>query len=112
MNDIIAKPIDVGSMFSTLAKWITPQHPQQLVHQAHSQNSPTASIEGIDTQAGLTRASGNNQLYQKLLQRFASTYGDSSAVASALSLDDKQVRKRNVHSLKRRVWQYRRRSPT
>lgn len=100
MNDIIAKPIDVGSMFSTLAKWITPQHPQQLVHQAHSQNSPTASIEGIDTQAGLTRASGNNQLYQKLLQRFASTYGDSSAVASALSLDDKQVRKRNVHSLK------------
>lgn len=100
MNDIIAKPIDVGGMFSTLAKWITPQHPQQLVHHAHDPDNPVVSIEGIDTQTGLTRASGNHQLYQKLLRRFATTYGDAHAVASALHDNDMLVRKRNVHSLK------------
>ena len=79
MNDIIAKPIDVGSMFSTLAKWITPKHPQQFVAQTVSQQGELPQIAGIDTQTGLTRSSGNSDLYKKLLMRFANTYQDPSS---------------------------------
>ncbi|OAJ94474.1 response regulator [Vibrio bivalvicida] len=100
MNDIIAKPIDVGTMFSTLAKWITPKHPQQFVAQSAQHNINIPLIEGIGTQAGLIRSSGNSDLYQKLLQRFATTYRETGAVALALSDQDKEVRKRNIHSLK------------
>ncbi|MDC5837839.1 response regulator [Vibrio europaeus] len=100
MNDIIAKPIDVGSMFSTLAKWITPKHPQQFVAQSAQHSLDIPEIEGVDTQAGLIRSSGNSNLYKKLLERFATTYRDTDAVLLALSDQDKEVRKRNVHSLK------------
>lgn len=100
MNDIIAKPIDVGSMFSTLAKWITPKHPQQFVAQTVSQQGELPQIAGIDTQTGLTRSSGNSDLYKKLLMRFANTYQDQAAVSAALSCEDKETRKRNIHTLK------------
>jgi len=100
MNDIIAKPIDVGTMFSTLAKWVTPKTPLAAVTQANQPQETLPAIEGIDTKAGLARTSGNANLYKKLLMRFADTYIDSSAVNSALSNDDLAARKRNIHSLK------------
>ncbi|NOI30552.1 response regulator [Vibrio coralliilyticus] len=100
MNDIIAKPIDVGAMFSTLAKWITPKHPQQLVAGAEHSTGQVPNITGLDITSGLTRASGNADLYTKLILRFASTYADTNAVEAAVTDEDSATRKRNIHSLK------------
>ena len=100
MNDIIAKPIDVGAMFSTLAKWITPKHPQQLVTGAEHSAGRVPNITGLDITSGLTRASGNADLYTKLILRFASTYADTNAVEAAVTDEDSATRKRNIHSLK------------
>ncbi|USD32270.1 MULTISPECIES: response regulator [Vibrio] len=100
MNDIIAKPIDVGAMFSTLAKWITPKHPQQLVMAKGQPTKQVPDITGLDITSGLTRASGNADLYIRLILRFASTYADPKAVEIAISDADSTTRQRNIHSLK------------
>lgn len=100
MNDIIAKPIDVGSMFSTLAQWITPKHPQQFVANSTETQGEMLAIEGVDTTAGLIRSSGNMDLYKKLLRRFAETYRDTDTVSKALCDADNTIRARNIHTLK------------
>ncbi|MFM2588727.1 response regulator [Vibrio sp. TBV020] len=100
MNDIIAKPIDVGSMFSTLAKWVTPKAPLAPTSQTSSLQETIPEIEGIDIKSGLARTSGNSHLYKKLLMRFADTYSDRTAVNNTLTSDDIETRKRNAHSLK------------
>lgn len=100
MNDIIAKPIDVGSMFSTLAKWVTPKHPQKFVAASTVAKDEMPDIEGLDVTAGLTRSSGNPDLYKKLLHRFADTYRDTESVSKALQAPDITTRARNIHTLK------------
>lgn len=100
MNDIIAKPIDVGSMFSTLAQWVTPKHPQQFVAASTLAQGEMPDIDGLDITTGLTRSSGNQDLYKKLLHRFADTYQDAEAVSKALKDPDSTTRARNIHTLK------------
>ncbi|RTZ14780.1 response regulator [Vibrio aquaticus] len=100
MNDIIAKPIDIGSMFSTLAKWITPKSPLTPVNLNQQADGEIPEIQGIDTHAGFARSGSNVNLYKKLLMRFADTYSDPSSVKHALTNEDLVVRKRNIHSLK------------
>ncbi|MDN3608918.1 response regulator [Vibrio ostreicida] len=100
MNDIIAKPIDVGAMFSTLAKWITPKQPQTLAPTSHQEQPSLPDINGLDTLSGLTRANGNRDLYLKLLQRFSNTYSDRKALELAIQDHDDTLRVRHIHSLK------------
>lgn len=100
MNDIIAKPIDIGSMFSTLAKWITPKSPLTPIAPSQQADNDIPEIPNIDSHAGFARSGNNLNLYKKLLMRFAETYSDQSSVLHALSNKDMVVRKRNIHSLK------------
>ncbi|OIQ26431.1 response regulator [uncultured Vibrio sp.] len=105
MNDIIAKPIDVGAMFSTLAQWVTPKTPISLVNTSSEQLNSDSSmvelvIEGIDTQAGLVRANNDMKLYSKLLKRFVDNYQSPEVVSAALRGESPEDVKRYVHSLK------------
>ncbi|USD42400.1 response regulator [Vibrio sp. SCSIO 43135] len=109
MNDIIAKPIDVGSMFSTLAKWITPSAPVSTVSQQQTRHNDIPNIEaalkveGLDIKLGLTRANQNSQLYLKLLNRFVAAYSDGeNVVRNIKSSDDvsSEESTRYVHTLK------------
>ncbi|MEZ8823717.1 response regulator [Vibrio amylolyticus] len=114
MNDIIAKPIDVGAMFSTLAQWITPKNPT-LYSAVESQASPVKNttpeqrtlddkalltLEGIDTKAGLTRANNDINLYKKLLKRFVDSYQNLDMVSESLESGSQEDIKRYVHTLK------------
>lgn len=75
MNDHITKPINVGDMFATIAKWIKPASPKQAI--TTSQITATEpeelklpKFEHINVQAGLAVANGNTKLYIKLLNKF------------------------------------------
>ncbi|MCE9680599.1 PAS domain S-box protein [Shewanella sp. AS1] len=78
MNDRIIKPINIETMFSTLAKWIAPANPKSspYVPSAASEDSISALLEltGLDTGIGLTNTQGNSALHIKLLRRFMESY--------------------------------------
>lgn len=104
MSDIIAKPIDVGSMFATLANWISPANPVQfttptLPADTKSQDAVATLpiIDGLDTDMGLLRASNNHQLYWKLLSRFVEAYSDQQALNTELT---SSAQARYLHTLK------------
>ncbi|CAH6783002.1 Phosphorelay protein LuxU [Vibrio chagasii] len=110
MSDIIAKPIDVGSMFATLANWVSPSNPLQfnvLLQESsatppdnnRSESEPEALpiINGLDTKMGLMRASNNHKLYMKLLKRFVEAYSYEDTLTAELSSTAQQ---RYLHTLK------------
>ena len=104
MSDIIAKPIDVGSMFATLASWVTPSEPVEFVSPTVSDSasqtataSELAIIDGLDTDLGLLRANNNHKLYQKLVSRFVDTYSDAEQVTAEIHGSSQE---RYIHTLK------------
>lgn len=104
MNEIIAKPIDVGSMFATLANWVSPANPVQfttptLPADGKAQDSVhnLPDLDGLDTDMGLLRASNNQQLYVKLLKRFIESYSDKDTLATELT---SSAQPRYLHTLK------------
>ncbi|RVT83856.1 response regulator [Inhella crocodyli] len=82
MNDHIAKPLDVGAMFATLARWVTPPRPasEPADTTPTELDAPppendgfdpsTLAFDGLDPQAGLRIAAHNSALYLRLLRRF------------------------------------------
>ena len=76
MNDHIAKPIDPELLMEMVSKWA-----KNTSNKDYSKISPDKSAEsmeksfpriyGIDTQKGIHRLSGNMELYEKLLYKFA-----------------------------------------
>jgi signal transduction histidine kinase/DNA-binding response OmpR family regulator/HPt (histidine-containing phosphotransfer) domain-containing protein len=101
MADHIAKPIDVGDMLETIARWITPANPVEaadLVDMGLSADmgpsagmGPSADmvlsagmapsfdmsgLHGIDTAAGLVITMNDHALYLKLLLRFRASDAD------------------------------------
>mgnify|MGYP002700082621 FL=1 len=109
MNDHITKPINVNTMFSTIAKWVSP-----AVKVEHDSNKsaiiteviPEKSIElpdfiSLNTSAGLAVANGNQSLYVKLLGRFVSGQEDFvERFKSAMVKQDKEEATRFAHTLK------------
>ncbi|HEY4066930.1 MAG TPA: AAA family ATPase [Burkholderiaceae bacterium] len=80
MNDHIAKPIDVNTMFETIARWVRGPNAAEPV--ALPASVPTGPIDlatqltGIDTGIGLTSTAGNEKLYIRLLIRFRDAQND------------------------------------
>jgi signal transduction histidine kinase/DNA-binding response OmpR family regulator/HPt (histidine-containing phosphotransfer) domain-containing protein len=73
MIDHIAKPLNIGDMFSTLAKWIVPDNPTKPATSDDQKNIGSdvlPKLSGIDTKAGLATCMGNTKLYKRLLVKF------------------------------------------
>ncbi|RFO96619.1 diguanylate cyclase [Rhodoferax lacus] len=82
MWDHIAKPLNLGDMFATMAKWISPSAdrgapgnsvplaPAQSAHSAVGGWLHDAVLPGIDTRFGLTIALNKEALYRRLLIKF------------------------------------------
>lgn len=103
MNDHIAKPIDPPAMFLTLSRWLPPYRAQRSkAVQVPSETKPQeVSLPGIDVQAGLVTCSGKQALYERLLRRFQSSYGDFIAQFQAIDgQDDPTAERRAAHSLR------------
>ncbi len=103
MNDHIAKPIDPPAMFLTLSRWIKPRRRDALPGVAPT-TEPQARIldlPGIDTHAGLATCAGKSALYERLLQRFRTSYRDFIVEFRALdSAGDPTARRRAAHTLR------------
>ena len=111
MQDHIAKPVDPGNMFATLARWIKPAFPQPLpvtvgealgegVEEAASSLS-LPEIPGIDVITGLRRMGDNLKGYLGLLAKFRANQGGAGdAIREALAKDDRATAERLAHTLK------------
>ncbi len=77
MLDHIAKPLDVGNMFATMAKWMRPGAPVSTGSMAAAVPAGASgmaddlpALPGIDTTRGLATTMGNGALYRRLLIKF------------------------------------------
>ena len=88
MNDHITKPLELGQMFTILARWIHPAQPALTTappDPADAPEGPEASMPPapttphLDVQDGLARCMGHWPLYERLLKGFARTQHDFPA---------------------------------
>jgi PAS domain S-box-containing protein len=117
MNDHIGKPVKVREMLATMARWIQVKntghridHKNEPLAKSHpslglspQSATPLSSLPGIDTQAGLDIAQGNQALYHRLLRRFRDTQSDFAgdfAAALAAHEHDPDAAPRCAHTLK------------
>lgn len=108
MNDYIAKPLDVGSMFSTIARWAgqarpamasEADKPDPLAVPAMAPDLPP--LPGIDTKAGLAMTLHNTVLYRSLLAKFhAGQTQFMQTFAHARSQGEASAAERVAHTLK------------
>ncbi len=113
MCDHIPKPLHVGEMYATLAKWIHPaaqrQKPKVAANKVAS-HAPDSKgnglfeglpLPGIDTRFGLATALGNASLYRRLLCMFRDGQGAFGQMfAQARSGADATAAQRVAHSLR------------
>ena len=104
MCDHVPKPLNVGSMFTTLAKWIRPAAGRP-VRAPHSTSQPAAafpSLPGIDTARGLATAGGKPELYRRLLLKFQAGQAGFAAAYAAARADasDMLAARRVAHTLR------------
>jgi polar amino acid transport system substrate-binding protein len=106
MNDHIAKPINLRTLFFTLAKWIKPKRPAPplaLPEEGKPGRAPSRlpPFEHIDSQVGLALLEGDEGLYLSLLRMFHQNQAESAAlIRQALRQGDQETAARTAHSLK------------
>jgi signal transduction histidine kinase/CheY-like chemotaxis protein len=108
MWDHIAKPIHVGEMFATMARWIKPSAQGPATREASKALAEGASVAGwlqdfvgIDTQAGLATTMNNEKLYRRMLLKFRDSQGQfADLFAKARGEADKAAPERCAHTLK------------
>ena len=102
MWDHIAKPIHVGEMFTTMARWIKPLTPGFAPSKALPYTASTLQeFPGIDTQAGLATTMNSDKLYRRMLLKFRDTQGSFADLFAAARKDaDSTSAERCAHTLK------------
>ena len=103
MNDHIAKPIDVGQLFSTLARWVKPSNPSANTAGANQtqQTLDIPRVAGLDTAEALARVGGDAGLLRKMLAWFRESQADSIAdIRNAFEAGDRITAERLAHTLK------------
>jgi two-component system sensor histidine kinase/response regulator len=109
MNDHIPKPLRIGELFATLARWVSPAAPgpspaatSDTARPADPHRRRTAFLgAGIDLAAGRATAGGDETLYRKLLARFRETAdGFASRFGDAFAAGDRATMEREAHTLK------------
>jgi PAS domain S-box-containing protein len=115
MWDHIAKPLNIGDMFATIAKWIKPKKAgaaENISPGAVSTASTStkglegvkdifAGLVGIDVKAGLATTMDNEKLYVRMLTKFRDSQGDFANLFTAARVDsDPTAAARAAHTLK------------
>jgi two-component system sensor histidine kinase/response regulator len=113
MNDHVAKPIDPGNLFDTLARFCGPAVTAaaaavDTATDVGTTSSPREnpsddlpSITGLDTADGLGRVGGNRTLYRKLLRHFVDQHAATAEqVRNARLEGDIALAERLAHTLK------------
>ncbi|MES9903610.1 MAG: response regulator, partial [Sedimenticola sp.] len=107
MNDHIPKPINVNEVFHTMAKWITPSHPEAAVATVlpevalEGKEIDLPTLPGVDLELGLMRVVGNRKLYLDLLRRFVTQQAETTAkIKQAMTDGDINLAERLAHTVK------------
>ena len=122
MWDHIAKPLNVGDMFTTIAKWIKPAQSHHTDVEFATENIATRAIDtgargqkdikpsatkglpalpGIDVKAGMATTMDNEKLYTRLLIKFRDSQGGFADLFAAARQDaDPTAAARAAHTLK------------
>jgi PAS domain S-box-containing protein len=117
MWDHIAKPLNVGDMFNTIAKWVTPTNPQAVSQGVEFATNTIAAcavstgvtgafdiknpLPGIDTKAGMATTMDNEKLFVRMLTKFRDSQGHFADVFAAAQTDaDPVAPTRAAHTLK------------
>jgi two-component system sensor histidine kinase/response regulator len=106
MIDHVSKPIDPTMLFETVGRYYRPP-PVSPRKESAPESLPIESvndlqsIDGLDTEDGLSRIAGNRKLYVNLLCQFAEQQGPAVAqITSALAQNDFSLAERLAHTLK------------
>jgi len=108
MWDHIPKPINVGKMFTTMARWIKPANINSANDATSRVRPDTTSVTGslqdlygIDMHAGLATSMNNDKLYRRMLFMFRNRQG-SFAELFAKAREDADITsaERCAHTLK------------
>ncbi|MBF0413070.1 MAG: response regulator, partial [Desulfamplus sp.] len=116
MNDYVTKPIEPSEIFKALVKWIKPAKrslPDEYLSKIDSKANNgvgsasseielnLSSIEGINTELGLSRVSGNKKLYLSLLTKFHRDNQDTTIkIQDAIKQQDQELAVRLAHTVK------------
>ncbi|WP_177417979.1 response regulator [endosymbiont of Lamellibrachia barhami] len=106
MNDHIAKPINVNTLFTTLAQWITPSNPLGDEELPVPEQSPEGAEElpdlpGIDTAEALERLGGNKTTYCRILRNYRDRNIDLvDRIAADIRNEELSEAAHQAHSLK------------
>ncbi|HSC84611.1 MAG TPA: response regulator [Pseudomonas sp.] len=100
MNDHLGKPIDPDELWRTLGRWL-----QRRAEPPVATAAPTQPLDwqlpGVDIASGLRRVLGKQELYQRLLGKFAASQADFPArLSAALASGESQSAERLAHSFK------------
>src|SRR5581483_2457659 len=68
MSDYVAKPIDEAELFRVLGKWLRPG--DAAAPSAATAAGSVPATAGLNVEAGLRRAAGNEALYRRLVTSF------------------------------------------
>ena len=98
MNGCIAKPIDVGQLFTTLGHWVKVVIGSNGAA-AHGDEAP--NIPGLETDKALRHLEGNVDLLRKLIIRFGATQADTvTRIRTAIESGDAETAARAAHTFK------------
>ena len=113
MCDHIAKPLNVGEMYATLAKWVKPAVARQQAQNATDSIAKepystraeglfdNKSLPGIDTRFGLATALDKAPLYRRLLLKFRDSQGEFANLFARARVDsDATAAQRCAHTLR------------
>jgi PAS domain S-box-containing protein len=107
MNDHVAKPLHIGVMFETIARWVHPaQAPEADTATAAAAPAPEEYaglllLPGIDTRAGLAFCGDNQILYRRLLLKFRDSQADfAHQLVESQAGADAAAAERAAHTLK------------
>src|SRR5450830_25201 len=104
MQDHIAKPLNVGDMFATLARWIHPLENTAYnlpAKEIAAEAADLPELDGIDIQAGLATTMNNVALYRRLLKKFRAGQSNFAQIFEAACCDsDVSAPARLAHTLR------------
>jgi len=101
MDDVIAKPINISLMISTISKYLLGQH-QRIKSGAKKQLTMDAiKNEHLDRALGLDMLAGDEALYHQVLRSFkASFYQSDEKITELLNAEEFADASRLAHSIK------------
>ena len=100
MNDHVSKPIDPALLFHTIGRYYEKAHSAIPKKVTQKEEIEIPSVEGLNSQDGLSRVNGNKKLYLKLLRQFTEQGAAPDQISRALTENDWPLAERIAHTVK------------